>query len=121
MKNTNSHSGAVPLRTENTEHTSKTIDEVMEEIRKIIKNTHWVQTRLAKLESNGYKIEQCWVKKGSIESMWFMKRKKVLRIQVTDSEFKGYFQKANCVIIPASEIQFQKGDSTRVRNFPDFK
>jgi len=121
MKNTNNHSGAVPLRNENTVHTSRTLDEVMDEIRNITKNTHWVQTRLAKLESSGYKIEQCWVKNGSIETMWFMKRKNVLRIQVTDSELKGDFQKADCVIIPVSEIQFQKGDSTRVRNLPDFK
>lgn len=99
----------------------KTLDDVLAEIREIIKNTHWVQTRLAKLESRGFKIEECWVKNGSIETMWFMKRKEELRIQVTDSEPQGDFQKADCVIIPASEIQFQKGDSTRVRNLPDFK
>ncbi len=93
---------------------------MLEEIREIIDDTHWVQTRLVKLESSGYKIEECWVKNGSIETMIFMKQKKVVRIQVTESEQHGDFHKANFVIIPASDIQFQEGDSNRVRKLSDF-
>lgn len=99
----------------------RTVDEVLTEIREIIENTHWVQTRLAKLESSGYHIEECWVKNGRIESTWYMKRMKELRIQVTDSEPRGDHHKAKCVIIPATDIKFQKGDETRVRHLPNIK
>ncbi len=96
----------------------RTIDEVMVEIQEIINKTHWVQTRLSQLEASGYPIEECWVKNGSIATIWYMKGKKVLRIQVTESESHGKYYKANCVIIPASDIIFQEGDTSRVRNFP---
>jgi len=99
----------------------RTIDEVLKEIRDIIDNTHWVQTRLSRLESSGYQIHDCWVKNGSIETIWYMKQKKVLRIQVAESEPRGKFHKANCVIIPASDILFQEGDEARVRKLPPFK
>jgi hypothetical protein len=48
-----------------------------------------------------------------------MKQKKVLRIQVAESEPRGDHQKAKCVIIPASDIQFLKGDEARVRHLPN--
>lgn len=121
MKTPNESSGKNPSIPESENPNLKTLDEVLEEIREVIDATHWVQTRLTKLEACGYQIEECWVKNGSIEAMWFMKQKKVLRIQVTESEPRGKFHTANCVIVPASDIQFQEGDSKRVRKLPDFK
>ena len=120
MKTSKESSGENPPKPESENQNQRTLDEMLEEIREIIDDTHWVQTRLVKLESSGYKIEECWVKNGSIETMIFMKQKKVVRIQVTESEQHGDFHKANFVIIPASDIQFQEGDSNRVRKLSDF-
>lgn len=106
-------------KTENSNR--KTLDEVLIEIRVIIDNTHWVQTRLTQLEAMGFVIEDCWVKNGRIETMWYMKRKKVLRIQVTDSELHGKYPKAKCVVIPISDISLKVGDVSRVRHLRDFK
>jgi len=100
---------------------TRTIDDVLKEIREIIDTTHWEQTRLTKLKATGFKVEECWVTNGRIETMIFMKQKKVLRIQVTESEQHGDFYKANFVIIAVSDIEFQEGDSNRVRHLPDFK
>jgi hypothetical protein len=96
----------------------RTLDQVLVEIQEITDNTHWVQTRLAQFKASGYPIEECWVKNGSIATIWYMKGKKVLRIQVTESELHGKYHKANCVVIPASDISFQASDASRVRNLP---
>ncbi len=118
MKSSNNSTDKNPSKPEAENPIQRTIDEVMAEIQEIIDNTHWVQTRLSQLEASGYPIEECWVKNGSIATIWYMKGKKVLRIQVTESESHGKYHKANCVIIPASDISFQEGDASRVRNFP---
>ncbi|MCB8999340.1 MAG: hypothetical protein H6540_04630 [Bacteroidales bacterium] len=93
----------------------KTLDEVLEEIREVIENSHWVETRLAKLKASGFQIELCWVKNGSIATVWYMKRKKEFRIQVSDSELHGEFQKAFCVVIPEANINIKASDASRVR------
>jgi len=96
----------------------RTLDDVLFEIRDTINNTHWIETRLATLKAIGYQIEECWVKNGSIEAIWYMKRKKVIRIQVTEAELRGEHYKANCVVIPASDIILKASDASRVRHFP---
>lgn len=118
MKSSNNSSGKKLSKPEAENPNQRAIDVVIAEIRDIIENTHWVQTRLSQLEACGYQIEDCWVKNGSIETIWYMKGKKVLRIQVTESELHGKYHKANCVVIPASDISFQASDASRVRNFP---
>ena len=120
MKSTNNSSDKKQIIPDEQKLNVRTIDEVLTEIRDIIDTTHWEQTRLAKLEASGFEVQECWVKNGSIETMIFMKRKKVLRIQVTVSEQYGEFHKANFVIIPASDVEFQEGDSKRVRHLPDY-
>ncbi len=120
MKTTENNSGQQPRRPEIENPNQRTIDEVLEEIRDIINNTHWVQTRLSQLEANGYQIEECWVKNGCIEDMRYLPRKNAIRIQVAESEPRGDYHKANCVIIPASDVLFQEGDASRVRNLPNF-
>ena len=73
------------------------------------------------MEASGYQIEECWVKNGSIEAIWYMKQRKALRIQVAESESRGDYHKAKCVVIPASNILFQEGDESRVRHLPIIK
>ena len=86
MKSSNNSSGKTASTSETDNPSKRTLGEVLEEIREVINNTHWVQTRLAKLESSGFEIEECWVKNGSIETMWFMKRKKVFRVKKKTSK-----------------------------------
>ena len=118
MKTSDYSSGKKLSKPEIENQNQRTLEQVMIEIQEIINNTNWVQTRLAQLKACGYLIEDCWVKNGSIATIWYMKGKKVLRIQVTESESRGYYHKANCVIIPVSEILLQVSDASRVRNFP---
>ena len=94
---------------------TRTLDFVVDEIQEIVTNTHWVETCLAKLKSSGYQYEHCWIKNGSIGIIWYMKRKKVLRIQVSTSELHGEYHKAYCVILPTTSINLQASDSSRVR------
>lgn len=96
----------------------RTLDEVVDEIQEIVAETESVETCLVKLKSNGYQFEHCWVKNGSIGTIWYMKRKKVLRIQVSVSELCGQYHKAYCVIVPLTDVDLQESDSSRVRNFP---
>jgi hypothetical protein len=121
METSNNSSGKKPSLPETDNSIQRTVDEVLAEIREIIDNSHWVQTRLAKLETSGFEVEDCWVKNGNIETMWFMKQKKVLRIQVAESEPRGDHHRAKCVIIPAADIKFQEGDEARVRHLPNIK
>ncbi len=99
---------------ENPNH--RTIGEVMAEIREIIDNTHWVETRLAQLEASGYLIEHCWVKNGSTGTIWYMRLKKVFRIQITESELHGNYQKAYCLVIPEKEVDLRNYNISPIRN-----
>ncbi len=118
METSNNYSKGILRTSEIDNPNQRTLDEVMVDIQEIINNTLWVETRLAKLKASGYQIEECWVKNGSIEATWFMKQKKAFRIQVTESELHGKYHKANCVIIPVSDILLQASDASRVRKFP---
>ena len=117
MGNSENYSGEELCGTEFAESTWKTLREVVSEIQEIINSTHWVETRLAKLKVNGFQIEHCWVKNGSMTTIWYMKRKKIFRIQVTDSELQGNYHKAYCVIIPEKEVDLQYYDILTIRNF----
>lgn len=118
MKTSNEYSDKNPLRPEIKKHFKRTLDEAMVEIQEIINNTHWVETRLQELKANGYQIEECWVKNGSISTIWLMKRKQVYRIQVTPSELHGDYHKANCVVIPFSDLSIKISEQTKMRNIP---
>jgi hypothetical protein len=116
MENSEKYSGEELCRPEIAESTWRTLREVIGEIQEIINSTHWVETRLAKLKAIGFKIEHCWVKNGSIATIWYMKRKKVFRIQVTDSEIQGNYNKAFCVIILEIEVDLRNFDISTIRN-----
>ena len=117
MENSNSNSGEELRRPEIIESTSRTLTEVVDEIQEIINHTHWLETRLAKLEAIGFQIEHCWIKNGSLATIWYMKRKKVFRIQVSESELIGDYHKAYCAIISMNEISIQESDISKVRNY----
>lgn len=116
MENSNNNSGEEYRKPEIVESSSRTLREVVDEIQEIINNSLWVETRLAKLKANGFQIEHCWVKNGSITAIWYMKLKKVFRIQVSDSELQGNYHKAYCVIIPEKEIDLLNYDLSTIRN-----
>jgi len=116
MESANNFSGKKPSIPDTENQNQRTLDEVLEEIREITDNTHWVQTRLSRLKASGYRVEKCWVKNGSIGTIWYMKRKRVYRIQVADSEEHGDFHKAYCAIIPIDVVSEKIKEITVIRN-----
>ncbi len=96
--------------------TKKTIEEVLTEIKKTIDINLSQDTMLSRLRNKGFEVEHCWVKNGSIGDIYYMKRKKVYRIQVSDSELQGKYPKAYCVIITCDEVSEKIKDSTVIRN-----
>jgi hypothetical protein len=118
MKTSNKYSGKKHLRPDNVIPFTRTLQEVIVEIQEIINNTQEVEKRLGQLKTKGYIIEDCWVKNGSIGTIWFMKRKKVYRVQVTTSVLHGNFHKAFCVVIQVSDLSIQISGTTRIRNLP---
>jgi len=95
----------------------KTLQEVMAEIQAIMDKYDWVEARLQALRAKGYLIEECWVKNGSVGDVWYMRRKKVYRIQVTTSESHGDWDKAFCAVIPFNDLLAQTSELTKMRNF----
>ena len=116
MKNSNDYSGNCLHRPEIENPLTRTLEAVLLEIQENIDNTLWVETRLARLTAKGYLIENCWVKNGSIGTIWYMKQKQVYRIQVTDSELHGKFYKAKCVVISFSDLSVQMSELAKIRN-----
>ena len=83
----------------------KTIDEIQGEVQQIIKDHIHLEGRLAALRSKGYTgITFTWVKCGGIGSAFYLKRKRIYRIQVSASEFRGKYPIAYCVEVPVMEI-----------------
>jgi hypothetical protein len=79
----------------------KTINEIQGEIQKII-NTHInLEDRLNALIASGYTgITFTWVKGGGIGKVFYLKRKRIYRIQVGTSEIRGKYPIAYCVEVP---------------------
>ena len=116
MKKSNDYSGNCLHRPEIQKPLTRSLEEVLHEIQEIINNTLWVETRLARLTARGYLIENCWVKNGSIGTIWYMKQKQVYRIQVTDLELHGKYYKAKCVVIPFSDLSVKISELIKMRN-----
>jgi hypothetical protein len=81
----------------------KTYAEQEKEILSIIDDNHWVDDRLSALRSAGYKLEYCWVKNGGVGTTFYMRNKRVYRVQVASSEAKGRYSCAWCVVLPAEQ------------------
>jgi hypothetical protein len=116
MKTSNEPSGSVLHKPEIQKPLTRSLEKVLHEIQEIINNTLWVETRLQQLKAKGYLIEDCWVKNGSIGTIWYMKRKQVYRIQITESELHCKYDKAFCVVIPFSDLSVQVSELTKMRN-----
>jgi len=121
METSNKYSGNEIQRPDIEKHLTRTLEEVMADIQPIINKYQWVEARLEALRAKGYQIEGCWVKNGSVGDVWYMRRKKVYRIQVTKSELHGDWDKAFCVVIPFNDLSVQTSELTKMRNFTIIK
>lgn len=94
----------------------KTIEDVLAEIKKTIDINLIRDTMLSRLRNKGFEVEHCWVNNVSIGDIYYMKRKNVYRIQVSEAELHGKYPKAYCVIIRCDEVSEKIKDSTVIRN-----
>ena len=117
METSNKYSGNKIQRPDIEKHLTRTLEEVIADIKTIMDKSDWVEARLVALRAKGYQIEECWVKNGSVGDVWYMRRKKVYRIQVTTSESHGDWDKAFCVVIPFNNLSVQTSELTKMRNF----
>jgi hypothetical protein len=99
----------------------RTLEEVLNEVMKIINSTNEVETRLQQLKASGYQIEYNWVKNGGIGTVYFMNRQQMYRIQITLSERCGNYHKAYCIIIPIASISPQLTETIKIRNMSTCK
>ena len=117
MKTSNKYSGDILHRPDIEESLTRTLETVMADLQTIMDKYDWVEARLEALRAKGYQIEDCWVKNGSVGDVWYMRLKKVYRIQVTTSESHGKYDKAFCVVIPFNDLSVQTSELTKMRNF----
>lgn len=117
MKTSDKYSGDILHRPDIEKSVTRTLEEVMADLQTIMNKYDWVEARLEALRAKGYKIEDCWVKNGSVGDIWYMRHKKVYRIQVTPSESHGDYDKAFCVVIPFPDLAVQTSELTKMRNF----
>ena len=82
-----------------------TINEIQADIKAVISNSKSTQDLLVGLEVAGYPVTYTWIKGNGIGNPFFLKRKRIYRIQVTPAELCGKYYKAWCVEIQASAIQ----------------
>jgi hypothetical protein len=94
----------------------RTLEEVRNAVLELVNTNLEIKARLLKLKSLGFAVEYNWVKNGSIGDVYFMKRKKAFRIQLAPSDRCGTYDKAYCVVIPASEIDLPLPEKIKVRN-----
>ena len=118
MKTSNKYSGDIIQRPDIHKSLTRTLEEVMTDLQTIMEKYDWVEARLEALRAKGYLIEDCWVKNGDIGDIWYMSRKRVYRIQITTSESHGKYDKANCVVIPFSDLSVETSELTKMRNIP---
>lgn len=83
----------------------KTINEIQSEVQKIIYKHIHLEDRLAALKAIGYTvITYSWVKCGELGKLFYLNRKHIYRIQISESEIRGKYQIAWTLEIPAIEI-----------------
>lgn len=80
----------------------------IEKAKNICIRYHNIDSRIAALIKEGLNIKPCWVKSGGVTSVFYMKGKKEIRIQIAASKFKGNgnckSKSALCVVIPYPTI-----------------
>lgn len=82
-----------------------TINEIQADINAVIGKSKSTQDLLVDLEGAGYPVTYTWIKGNGIGNPFFLKRKRIYRIQVTSAELCGKFYKAWCVEIQSSALQ----------------
>jgi hypothetical protein len=96
----------------------KTLSEVKQDVLNVINSTHWLQTRLAALKEQGYTVTFNWVTNGKIGDVWHIMRKNIYRLQVSESEKHGDYEKAYCVEIQTQDVCVQESETSMVRRMP---
>jgi len=81
----------------------KTYSDALEQINEIISQYHWVNDRLQALRDAGYTLDFSWVKGGGVGTVFYLKRKRIYRIQVAASETRGRWDCAWCVVLSAEQ------------------
>jgi hypothetical protein len=81
----------------------KTYSDALEQINEIISQYYWVNDRLQALMGAGYTLDFTWVKGGGVGTVFYLKRKRIYRIQVSASESRGKYDRAWCVVLPAEQ------------------
>lgn len=99
----------------------KTLSEVKQDVLDVINSTHWLQTRLEALKARGYTVTFNWVKGGEIGVVWHIKRKNIYRMQVSETERYGDYDKAYCIDIPVQDSNLQESGDFKVRRLPSRK
>jgi len=96
----------------------KTLSEIKQDVFEVINSTHWLQTRLEELKARGYAVTFNWVTSGEIGVVWHIKRKNIYRMQVSEIELHGGYDKAYCIEIPVQDASLQESDNFKVRRMP---
>jgi hypothetical protein len=99
----------------------KTLSEIKREVIDVINSTHWLQTRIEALKARGYTVTFNWVKGGEIGVVWHIKRKNIYRMQVSEIELHGGYDKAYCIEIPVQDSSLQESEDIKVRRMPSKK
>jgi hypothetical protein len=72
----------------------RTIYEVLIEVKDIIDTHYLIDDRIHTLEKSGYRLIYTWVKNGGVGSYYYHARRKIFRIQVSESEIRGHYSTA---------------------------
>lgn len=79
----------------------------------MIINEHMIiDDRLQALKNAGYTLTFSWVKKSAIGELFYMKRKRIYRIQVSPHEFRGNYPIAWYIEVPTTKPNTKDNIST---------
>lgn len=83
----------------------------IEKAKDICRRYHCIDNRIAALNKEGLNIKTCWVKSGGVTTVFYMKGKKEIRIQIAASKFKGTGDAKNksalCVVLPLPKLLYE--------------
>lgn len=84
-----------------------TLKEIQDDIKQIISSSKSMQDLQNALQTAGYPVTYTWIKGNGIGNPYYLKRKRIYRIQVSPAELCGRFYKAYCVEIyePALQVE----------------
>jgi hypothetical protein len=83
----------------------RTIQEIQEDIQRIISKSKSNYDLQNALQTAGYPVTYTWIKGNGIGKPFYLKRKKIYRIQVSPGQLCGKYCKAYCVEIYEPALQ----------------